>query len=287
MAKHNTPCALPLTVHYPEEVAVSPSESPATEGRGGASPANTQREASTTDANADGLRELNDLLLSGATAEAYGRAVAAALPKLLFNPPSDVSDQSKSNASAELLSQYELYVEMADRISQRRDAANRYLMTLCSGLVAIAAFLLGKERTPLLAGTEWPAIWLLSFCGCVLCVLWWRLIRSYKDLNSGKFAVIHALESRLPARVYAAEWAALGFGRRIELYLPFTEIEGRVPWVFFCLFAAGLLFAPARLATEWYPNHALLQASVVAATSVLPLLALTLVVASGKGPGRK
>ena len=69
----------------------------------------------------------------------------------------------------------------------------------------------------------------------MLCYAWYRLIRSYRDLNEAKFKVIHRLEQRLPARPYDAEWEAVGRGKRANLYLPFTHIEAAVPWIFLVL----------------------------------------------------
>ena len=41
------------------------------------------------------------------------------------------------NYQAHLLEQYKLYVEMADRISQRRDHANRFYASAVSAIVAL------------------------------------------------------------------------------------------------------------------------------------------------------
>jgi hypothetical protein len=76
----------------------------------------------------------------------------------------------------------------------------------------------------------------VAAAGVVLCYSWYRLVRSYKDLNSGKFKVVHAIESRLPASPYDAEWEAVGRGEDKNLYLPFTHIEIRIPWVFAALY---------------------------------------------------
>ena len=71
--------------------------------------------------------------------------------------------------------------------------------------------------------------------------LWYRLVRSYKDMNSGKFKVVHEIEAMLPVKPYDAEWTALGKGERPDLYLPFTHIETKVPWVFAAIHAVVLL----------------------------------------------
>ena len=127
---------------------------------------------------------------------------------------------------------YKLYVEMADKISERRQSANSFFLTLNSAIVALVGYVNFSQNTP-------PGItsffWLVAISGMVLCFLWYRLLRSYKDINPGNFKVIHAIEQQLPLRPYDAEWTALGSGQDSKLYLPFTHIEIYVPWVFFVL----------------------------------------------------
>lgn len=130
-----------------------------------------------------------------------------------------------------LVEQYKLYLEMADRISQRRQAANTFFMTVNTGLISFMA-LFAPDK---FEGYAW--MWLAAaLAGCVLSFAWYRLIRSYKDLNSAKFKVIHAIEKRLPLQAYHAEWMAVGEGKRPDLYLPFTHIEMRIPWAFMGLY---------------------------------------------------
>lgn len=78
-------------------------------------------------------------------------------------------------------------------------------------------------------------MWLLAIAGIALSYLWYRLIRSYRDLNSAKFKVIHAIEKRLPLSPYDAKWEAMECGENPKLYKPVTHIEICVPWVFFAL----------------------------------------------------
>ena len=44
----------------------------------------------------------------------------------------------------------------------------------------------------------------------------------------GKFDVIHALERKLPAQMFAAEWVALGRGEDPKIYRPFTKVESTI-----------------------------------------------------------
>jgi len=132
------------------------------------------------------------------------------------------------------MEQYKLYLEMADRISSRRQTANSYFLTLNTVLLSLVSYLsLGTEQK------KW--YWLVAIAGIVLSYMWYRLIRSYKNLNSAKFKVIHEIEAKLPMAPYDAEWEAIGRGKAPELYLPFTHVEIYVPWVFITLHAAVVL----------------------------------------------
>jgi len=135
-----------------------------------------------------------------------------------------------------LFEQYKLYVEMADRVSARRALANTFFLTAHTALITAFTVLL-KEGILVRS-----AIGFAPFIAVVLlCYVWWRLVASYRQLNSGKFKVVHALENLLPAAPYAAEWAALGEGKDEKLYRPLTHIENWVPVGFALLY--GLLAA--------------------------------------------
>jgi hypothetical protein len=87
-----------------------------------------------------------------------------------------------------------------------------------------------------------PIVPAVPVAGALLCVLWWTLIRSYRDLNTVKFEVIHELEKRLPARLYAYEWEKAEHGKNPDRYKPLTHVEVAVPWVF-ALFHALIFIA--------------------------------------------
>ena len=75
----------------------------------------------------------------------------------------------------------------------------------------------------------------------MLCVAWKRLVRSYAQLNGGKFAVIDRLEERLPAAVFRAEWAALSEGKEPDVYRPFTKTEAFVSNTFITIYGFAAL----------------------------------------------
>lgn len=128
---------------------------------------------------------------------------------------------------AHLLEQYKVYVDSAQKISDRRQSSNSYFLAVNSALLAFVGYAVPKESTNYL--------WLLGLAGMTLSYLWYRIVRSYSDLNGGKFKVIGAIESRLPLRTFAAEWEALGEGKNPKLYKPVTHVEFGVPWIFFVL----------------------------------------------------
>ena len=140
-------------------------------------------------------------------------------------------DQYSSNDAYQnhLLEQYKIYLTSAENISNRRQSANAFFVTINSALVSLVGYINfgGNHSSDL--------YWLISISGIAISYMWYRLVRSYKDLNSAKFKVVHDIEKQLPLSPYDAEWDAVGRGNDSKLYLPFTHIEIFVPWVFLIL----------------------------------------------------
>ena len=126
-----------------------------------------------------------------------------------------------------LLEQYKLYVEMADRISQRRTSANTYFLSVNSAILAFVGYLT--------IGTDPDYMWLLALSGCLLTLFWFNIVLSYRNLNTAKWQVVQDIEKRLPISPYDAEWDSVQRGNNPKLYRPITHIESWVPWVFFAL----------------------------------------------------
>src|SRR3712207_8287315 len=57
--------------------------------------------------------------------------------------------------------------------------------------------------------TATTEIYTLSLHDALPICAWWFTLRSYRDLNRAKFAVINAMEERLPARIFTQEWMQL------------------------------------------------------------------------------
>ncbi|MFJ5869516.1 hypothetical protein ACIQEY_34590 [Streptomyces parvus] len=111
---------------------------------------------------------------------------------------------SASARRAEALELYKLAVEMADRVSARRGAANAFFLSVQSAFVGLAALAFQQ-----LAASPWWGSAGVLLAGLALTVAWWMQLRSYRDLNTAKFKVINTMEENLPSKIFAAEWEEL------------------------------------------------------------------------------
>jgi hypothetical protein len=145
-----------------------------------------------------------------------------------MNKPSFNDEENKL-----IFEQYKLYVEMADRISQRRMNANTFFISVNTLLFAVASYL-GETAT----------LWNLAIgvLGCILCFAWYFTLNSYRQLNSGKFKVIHEIEKLLPLSGYEYEWDILKNGENKKKYWPLSHVEKIVPIVFFISYMVYIIY---------------------------------------------
>jgi hypothetical protein len=165
-------------------------------------------------------KEAADLLYGGLTEE-----------ELKASPPAEFA----------LIEQYKLYVTMADRISDRRQAANSFFLAINSGMLTVMGYaaIREKEAIPL------AIVWMTAGAGVLVSILWLRMVLSYRNLNTAKFLVIHGIERLLPLRPYDAEWELVGRGERRKFYFPLTHIERLIPLGFVVLHLAFTAFLTA------------------------------------------
>ena len=128
-----------------------------------------------------------------------------------------------------LFEQYKLFVGTSEALVSRRQQVNTFFLSVNSIILAATGLLLREGTANSITG---PALMVLGLSGIVLCLAWGRMVKSFGQLNHGKFEVILALERRLPARVFAAEWAVLGRGADPSKYKPFTRTESLPPRIF-------------------------------------------------------
>lgn len=127
-----------------------------------------------------------------------------------------------------LIEQYKIYVEMADRISSRRFQTNRFYVTLLSGLLALLSLVVNINAFSSVLYVVFVAVGIL---GIALCILWYVNIHSYRQLNSGKFQVIHEMEQHLPFPAYEREWEILREGKEGKKYRRLSKVEQYVAFI--------------------------------------------------------
>lgn len=131
-----------------------------------------------------------------------------------------------------ILEQYKLYVEMADRVSSRRNLANVFFLTLNTTMLGVIGFAFESFQ---LVTPKWfivfPIIGLL-----LMNLIWHQLVCSYRNINTAKYAVLRELSLKLPASPWTLEWIELGEGRDKKKHLPLTKLEVYIPLIFGMLY---------------------------------------------------
>ena len=145
-----------------------------------------------------------------------------------------MTDESKKK---ELLEIYRLHADLADKVSQRRESANRLYVSLLVGLGVFVAALLRFGDGDIY---EKPILVFAGVIGASLSVSWFIVIRSYKQLNTGKFKALHELEEKLAYPFFKREWELLDEGKNLSRYWKLTNVETGLPLIFFVL-SCGLV----------------------------------------------
>ena len=121
-----------------------------------------------------------------------------------------------SSKNSELLEIYKLHAEFSDRVAQRREGANRLYVGILTGfLVAVVAL----TRLGLVDIVSNVLTLVGGLVGIIFCLSWYLLIRSYRQLNTSKFAVLHELEEKLSFAFFKREWEKLEEGKGVKKYL--------------------------------------------------------------------
>ncbi|MCT7657640.1 RipA family octameric membrane protein [Mycobacterium deserti] len=134
---------------------------------------------------------------------------------------------------------YKLAVDMADKISGRRATSNSFFLTVQTAFVAVVGL-----AAPALESRPWWVSSVIAAAGVTISVSWWLQLRSYRDLNKAKFAVILDMESRLSEKVFTNEWKTLKedpVESWRERYAELGLVERVIPVVFAVLYVALLL----------------------------------------------
>ena len=101
-----------------------------------------------------------------------------------------------------ILEQWKTCVEMANSVSQRRDAMNNIFITLNLAVVTAISF-----------NFEIKSLFILG-AGIIVSIIWILFIRNYKLLNTEKFKVINEIENKLPVKPFNTEWEKLKINKK-------------------------------------------------------------------------
>lgn len=143
-----------------------------------------------------------------------------------FKNVKKLKEEYGSDFQPHLLEQYKMYVEMMDRVTERRGKTNTFYITLLSGLLALPSLLIDKN---LFNEPKAVLVLLLAFLGLCLCFLWYININSYKQLNYLKFRVIHEIEPHLPFPFYSKEWEIEK--NKVGQYRRLSKVEKCIPFI--------------------------------------------------------
>ena len=97
-----------------------------------------------------------------------------------------------TNGKDSKFAMYELYLGTAEKVSDRRAQANSWMLSVNSGIVALQGCLQSVSAA-------------LPVAGLIICVAWAALLKSYREINRAKFAVLSELEADLPASPITSE----------------------------------------------------------------------------------
>ena len=141
------------------------------------------------------------------------------------------------------IEQYKIYLESIEKISDRRQSANKFFLTINTILISIIGL---SFQNNFLEDILFFKLF-IAFAGVLFCVIFWFLIHSYKQLNTGKFKVLHKIESKLPLAIYEYEWEILEKGKNEKVYYPFSHIELLIPWLFGIIYLILLLMLICKI----------------------------------------
>lgn len=117
--------------------------------------------------------------------------------------------------------EFKLFYESAEKVTERRLAANRWNYSICTAiLVAVIALARLGTASPTLALLSAIGMLLLCLFAALYCSLWIGQIRDFKSLNNAKFGVLEGMaprvrfsheakDPRVSGEPFKEEWAAL------------------------------------------------------------------------------
>lgn len=147
---------------------------------------------------------------------------------------------------AMIWNQYNLAVQTWENLINRRQTVNTLYMSICGGLLAAmgALFSAADKADPQAVSTGGV---IFSLLGVMVCANWKKTLKSYGALSAAKSQIVSALERRMPARLFDAEWKVLEAGK----YVSTTRSDGQTVNILSLLFGAISATALGSLLWHW------------------------------------
>jgi len=133
---------------------------------------------------------------------------------------------------------FELYLATAEKVSDRRAQANSWMLSVNSAIVALYGYLQSDK----MAAQRAVWFWAIPTAGAIVCLAWWALLKSYRELNRAKFAVLAQLETDLPVSPITREREIYKEEGRRSL----SQIETLIPACFVLLYMIMLIAVLVR-----------------------------------------
>lgn len=154
----------------------------------------------------------------------------------------ELKEKYGSNFQPHLLEQYKMYIEMMDRVTERRGKINAFYISLLSSLLALLSLLIDKN---IFYGSKNALVLILAILGLALCYIWYINIDSYKQLNYLKFRVIHEIEPCLPFPFYSKEWKIEK--NKVGQYRRLSKVEKSIPIIIAIPYLGLLIYSICSL----------------------------------------
>jgi len=132
---------------------------------------------------------------------------------------------------ADYLAMYRDYVSSAETVSARRNTANGFFLSVNTAFLGARGYFDVTSNEGAL---------IQALVGILFCLVWARMISSYKTLNSAKFKVILMMEQQLPLAPYTAE--EIAYKHSPKRHTTLSSVESLVPLFFAVIYLAVAVF---------------------------------------------
>ncbi len=158
------------------------------------------------------------------------------IDSLLFTRNNDKIKEVKDPYVDYCLEQYRIYLQVFNSTNERRQKSNEFFLGLNTAIIGILSYVETKSLP-----YSNTIFLLVPFVGISIAYCWYKIIKSYSQLNKAKFAVLHTVEQKLPLTLFQTEWHVLGKGKDAKKYLPLSSTEKFIPLTFIILYVLILL----------------------------------------------